>query len=990
MNIKKLLCLLLAGAMLLPALSACAPTTPPIDDPTDPPTEPTTEPTEPTEPAPTIEPLPKDKKYNILFIGNSYTKRYNMATEIFEPMAKAAGYDVEVTAIVNGGHTLEAFNNPNDTFGAQVAAALDPENKVKYDYVVFQEQSLRPIEDTDKFYDGARALAAKIRAAGATPVLYNHWGRKTGSPDLINLNMTNESMTWTLAGIGQAIGNELDIPVAYVGLAFYDIYTNTEIEIYDDDLYHPIYAGSFLVASTIFATIFGVDPTTVPYAGELAEVAAIVELPKAAKNAVFNTPEIPEEYQTTPTPPTEPTEPPATEPQKTVNLTKVPASKPINFVAEGTYENGDEYATLLGTKGVAASREFSTTGLTDTQKADIADIGYGISMIGIERMDDHANNGMHSLVEHICNFRYGSRQPTNYFYDDYHYDIDGTRNTSGKYTALITLNFGEMCSFEAFGFLAKNGLLGAADVYVSSDGTSWSKIPTACWDMVNGLPVTKCEPVTEKNSKDSLSITNDGCYLFDMAGAEGMYLRVGVIIGHYYNSIATPHKMVVRDFVVFGKYFSEPIAPTPTEPQPTEPAEPLYNGHLKQLPEQLCSAQNLWETIEHDSYYFDGSKWATSFPSITIPVKPGDQISATSFGPKGENGHSKKNGIRVTFFSADGVVKSLSPDETYAEFSANGYLTAPEGAVAVCIPLWEDTATTKVYLLNYSHCYENNVCLGCGDRIETEPEVTEPMPTEAPTEEPTTPIGMVNITKVPSSQLISCAVEGAYTEEQDLGETAPYATITGTKGQVASWEYSTTGLTDAQKADIADIGYGISMIGIERMDNHTSTGRPSYIMNICNHRFGSRQPTNYFFDDLHYDVNGNVDENGKYTALITLNFGKMCKFEAAGFLAKNGLLGAADIYVSADGINWTIVPTACWDMVNGLPVTKCDKVSAKDSKDGLSITNDGCYLFDMAGTEGMYLRVGVVIGHYYNDVATPNQSVVRDIVVFGEYLSEAE
>ena len=31
---------------------------------------------------------------------------------------------------------------------------------------------------------------------------------------------------------------------------------------------------------------------------------------------------------------------------------------------------------------------------------------------------------------------------------------------------------------------------------------------------------------------------------------------------------------------------------------------------------------------------------------------------------------------------------------------------------------------------------------------------------------------------------------------------------------------------DAQKADIADIGYGISMIGIERMDNHTNTGRP--------------------------------------------------------------------------------------------------------------------------------------------------------------------
>ena len=206
---KRLLCLLLAWIMVLPTLVACTPFAPGANA-----TEPTEEPpaSEPTEPE--IEPLPKDKKYNILFIGNSYTKRYSMATAIFEPMAKMAGYDVDVTAIVNGGHTLEAFNNPNDAFGAQVAKALAPENYGKYDYVVFQEQSLRPIEDTDKFYEGARALSEKIRAAGATPVLYNHWGRKTGSPDLVRLNMTNESMTWTLAGIGQAIGQELDIPVA--------------------------------------------------------------------------------------------------------------------------------------------------------------------------------------------------------------------------------------------------------------------------------------------------------------------------------------------------------------------------------------------------------------------------------------------------------------------------------------------------------------------------------------------------------------------------------------------------------------------------------------------------------------------------------------------------------------------------------------------------------------------------------------------------------
>lgn len=243
--------------------------------------------------------LPKDKPYSILFIGNSYTKRSNMPTEIFAPMAKAAGYNVTVEAILCGGYTLLQFADPTDPFGAQVAAALSPDRYGQYDYVVIQEQSLRPIIDTGKFYDGARVLAEKIRAVGAAPVLYSHWGRKTGSPDLANLNMTNESMTWSLAAVGEAIGRELTMPVAYAGLAFYDIYTHEPaIELYDEDLYHPIYAGSYLAAATILAKIFGIDPTTLDYAGNLADAVTAVSLQTAAKNAVFHTPAIPAEYKT--------------------------------------------------------------------------------------------------------------------------------------------------------------------------------------------------------------------------------------------------------------------------------------------------------------------------------------------------------------------------------------------------------------------------------------------------------------------------------------------------------------------------------------------------------------------------------------------------------------------------------------------------------------------------------------------------------------------
>ncbi len=103
-------------------------------------------------------------------------------------------------------------------------------------------------------------------------------------------------MTWKLAASYQAMGDELDVAVAHVGLAFYDVFTNhPEIEIYDADLTHPSYTGSYLAAATIFTRIFGIDPTTLDCNLEVPaeEVPILME---AARKAVFETPAIPAEY----------------------------------------------------------------------------------------------------------------------------------------------------------------------------------------------------------------------------------------------------------------------------------------------------------------------------------------------------------------------------------------------------------------------------------------------------------------------------------------------------------------------------------------------------------------------------------------------------------------------------------------------------------------------------------------------------------------------
>ncbi len=145
--------------------------------------------------------------------------------------------------------------------------------------------------------------------------------------------------------------------------------------------------------------------------------------------------------------------------------------------------------------------------------------------------------------------------------------------------------------------------------------------------------------------------------------------------------------------------------------------KPIYEDYLQPLPETLCAGTNLWTALEHNAAYYTVSGWGVhssgTVYSVTIPVAAGDRIFATSFGAAGENGASM-NGIRVTWFSAGGVLRSMSATETYAEFSANGYLTAPEGAVVVNIPMWNNSGDNEIYILNCGHSDENGVCLGCG------------------------------------------------------------------------------------------------------------------------------------------------------------------------------------------------------------------------------------------------------------------------------------
>ena len=205
-----------------------------------------------------------EKNYRILFVGNSFTEFHNMPQEIFAPLCEMAGINVTVDAVTRGSYILENFANPADFYGAKVDKCL---RENKYDFVVLQEQSSRPISDKESFKRGVRRLAEKVKENGAELFLYETWGYKEGHGSLHSFGSSTHDMAKKLSESYMEAAKEVDAKIIHAGIAMLDVYVNhkDEIELYMSDYHHSSQTGSTLVAYTMLCTIFGVDVRNVDY-----------------------------------------------------------------------------------------------------------------------------------------------------------------------------------------------------------------------------------------------------------------------------------------------------------------------------------------------------------------------------------------------------------------------------------------------------------------------------------------------------------------------------------------------------------------------------------------------------------------------------------------------------------------------------------------------------------------------------------------------------
>lgn len=185
----------------------------------------------------------------VLFIGNSYTY-YNNLPAMLEDFARGdnAAREVRVEMVVRGGATLRDHWTTGD--------ALAAIRRGPWDYVVLQDQSMlgitlvegRPsVNDPGLLQSFGRLFAREIAAAGAKPVFYLTWSRRSMPELQPRLN----------AAYGM-IARETGALLAPVGPAWQAVLAaRPDLDLYDPDGSHPSAAGSYLAAATIWATISG-------------------------------------------------------------------------------------------------------------------------------------------------------------------------------------------------------------------------------------------------------------------------------------------------------------------------------------------------------------------------------------------------------------------------------------------------------------------------------------------------------------------------------------------------------------------------------------------------------------------------------------------------------------------------------------------------------------------------------------------------------------
>jgi len=191
------------------------------------------------------------KTYKVLFIGNSFTF-YNSGVDFHLQKMLDAIKSIDSTTytiqkIAVSSYTLQDHYNDSLT--------IRKIRSDKWNTVVLQEQSTRPMTSRDLFLQYATLLDAKIKKDSPSTVLYMTWPEKA-TPGDIN----------SLSSAYLYVGQKIHAPVVPVGLVWeYVVNTYPQLNLYYTDNKHPGLPGTFLIACTFYYSLFNKNPVVNSY-----------------------------------------------------------------------------------------------------------------------------------------------------------------------------------------------------------------------------------------------------------------------------------------------------------------------------------------------------------------------------------------------------------------------------------------------------------------------------------------------------------------------------------------------------------------------------------------------------------------------------------------------------------------------------------------------------------------------------------------------------
>lgn len=182
---------------------------------------------------------PVQAPVRVLFIGNSYTYGNNLPAMVQRLSEITDGRKVVTEQVTNGGWTLQMH-----WLQGEAPKRL---REGKWDYVVLQDHSLRPIDDRPQFERFSRLFVHQIRKQGGKTVFYMTWARRH-RPE------TQERLSTSY----RRIAIEQKSLLAPIGEAWRSILTGPDpIRLHLGDDSHPNESGTYIAAVSILSAIRG-------------------------------------------------------------------------------------------------------------------------------------------------------------------------------------------------------------------------------------------------------------------------------------------------------------------------------------------------------------------------------------------------------------------------------------------------------------------------------------------------------------------------------------------------------------------------------------------------------------------------------------------------------------------------------------------------------------------------------------------------------------